>query len=255
MAVSAGAGHFKHNKEKIKMSRFQMMAVVTTALVGALLPVAKADEWDQKTTVTFSGPVEIPGQVLSAGTYVFKLADSEVDRNIVQVFSKNEKHLYGTILAIPDYRLQPSGKPVITFEERAEGAPEAVKAWFFPGENYGHDFVYPKVKAVALARANSQPVPSMPSELAAGTTKPAVTMKEPDVLAMKRAPLKAQRPTEEVEIAEVFAAPHPAAQSASASPQPEKLPRTASLLPLIGLAGLLSLGGAAVLRIAYQRSL
>src|SRR5690242_8637418 len=94
-------------------------------LFSAALPNAQADEWNKKTIVTFSGPTEIPGQVLSAGTYVFKLADSQSDRNIVQVFNKDETRLYGTFLAIPDYRLEPADKPVITFEERAAGAPEA----------------------------------------------------------------------------------------------------------------------------------
>src|SRR6202163_1738938 len=154
------------------------------------IPHATADEWDQKTTFTFSGPVEIPGQVLSPGTYVFKLADSSSDRNIVQVFSKDEKHLYGTFLSIPDQRLRPIGKPIITFDERAAGSPEAVRAWFYPGDDFGHQFVYPKEKAVLLAKANNTPVPSMPTELAANTTKPAGTVNEPHVMAMKQAPLK-----------------------------------------------------------------
>jgi len=100
-------------------------------LAGALLAVtlvaprqAHADEWDQKTVFTFSGPVEIPGQVLSAGTYVFKLADSQSDRNIVEVFNKDENHLYGIFLTIPDYRMKPAGKPIITFDERVAGSPE-----------------------------------------------------------------------------------------------------------------------------------
>jgi hypothetical protein len=202
------------------------------ALAASLLPAAKADEWDQKTVFTFSGPVEIPGQVLLPGTYVFKLADSASDRNIVQVFNKQETHLYGTFLAIPDYRMKPSGKPIITFEERAADSPEAIKAWFYPGDNYGHDFVYPKPKATALAKVNNTPVPSMPAELAPNTTMPAPTLQEPHVVAMKAAPLKAQQPTEEeVAITEVFSVPIPA---------PE-LPATAGNLPLIGLAGLLSL--------------
>lgn len=70
----------------------KLMLVVALGFVGGMLPQASASEWDQKTIFTFSGPVEIPGQVLDAGTYVFKLADSASDRNIVQVFSKNEKH-------------------------------------------------------------------------------------------------------------------------------------------------------------------
>ena len=216
-------------------------------------PPAQADEWDQKTVFTFSGPVEIPGQVLSAGTYVFKLADSMSDRNIVEVFNKDENHLYGTFLAIPDYHLKPAGKPIITFEERAGGAPEAVKAWFYPGDNYGHEFVYPKVKAVALAKANNQAVPSMPNELAANTTKPTKNMNEPHVMAMKQAPLKAQQPTEkEVEIAQAFTPP-PALAPHAAAKTPNRMPRTASPLPLIGLIGLVSLATAGSLRFAASR--
>src|SRR6266849_2510618 len=186
----------------------KVMLVLGLAVLGAVLPRATADEWDQKSVFTFSGPVEIPGKVLPSGTYVFKLADSPSDRNIVQVFNKDEKHLSATFLAIPDYRLQPAGKTIITFEERPAGSPEAVRAWFYPGENYGHEFVYPKPKALELAKVNNTPVPSMPAELASNTTKPAATVKEPHVVAMSQAPLKAQKPTEEeAEIAEVFVRP------------------------------------------------
>jgi len=156
------------------------------------------------------------------------------------VFNKNENHLYGTFLTIPDYRLKPAGKPIITFEERPTGSPEAVKAWFYPGENYGHEFVYPKAKAVQLAKANNQPVASMPTELAANTTMPVTTMKESHVVAMKQAPLKAQKPTEEeVEVAEVFLPSPP--------PELDRLPQTASSLPLVGLIGLVALGTARLL--------
>ena len=236
------------------MSGARVLTIACIGVLGTLLPRAKADEWNQKTIFTFSGPVEIPGRVLDPGTYVFKLADSQSDRNIVQVFNKNETHLYGTFLAIPDYHLKLSGHPIITFEERAAGSPEAVKAWFYPGDNYGHEFVYPKVKAMALAKANNQPVASMPQELAANTTQPAKTMQEPQVMAMKQAPLKAEKPSgEEAEIIEVF--PPPPAQSAAQAPTtqaaanvPSSLPKTASPLPLVGLIGLLSLGAAVVLR-------
>jgi hypothetical protein len=215
--------------------KFNRSLLVCLGILGTMMAPLRADEWDQKTIFTFSGPVEIPGQVLEAGTYVFKLADSAPDRNIVQVFNKAENHLYGTFLAIPDYRLQPADKAIVTFEERPAGSPEAIKAWFYPGENYGHDFVYPKPKATALAKANSTPVPSMPAELAANTTMPTQSVQEPHVVALKNAPLKAQQPTErEVEIVEVFAAPAPA-------PAPAQLPKTASALPLIGVVGLLSL--------------
>jgi hypothetical protein len=202
-----------------------------------MLPTAKADISDQKTIITFNEPVEIPGQVLPAGTYVFRLADSEEDRGIVQVYNQDENHFYGTFLTIPDYRLQPAGKTIISFDERPAGDPEALKAWFYPGENYGHEFVYPKSRAVALASTNKEPVPSMPTELAANTNKPTQSVTQPRVVAMKQAPLKAEKPTgEEVEITEVFAV------AQAPAPTPTSLPETATSLQLIGLLSLLSLG-------------
>ena len=226
----------------------RVMLFVGLGLLGGMVQRAAADDFDQKTVFTFSGPVEIPGQVLSAGTYVFKLADSSSDRNIVQVFNRDETHLYGTFLAIPDYRIKPAGKTIITFEERPAGSPEAVKAWFYPGENYGRDFVYPKPKATALAKANNTPVPSMPAEFAANTIKPAATVKAPHIVAMSQASLKAQKPTgEEVEIAEVFAV-------SAEAPLPPTLPTTASPLPLIGLVGLLSIGAGVGLRFAAAKA-
>jgi LPXTG-motif cell wall-anchored protein len=228
------------------MSNIKILAFTCVGLIGMMAPHAKADEWNEKTIFTFHAPVEIPGQVLAPGTYVFKLADSLSDRDIVQVFNKNQNHLYGTFLAIPDYRLRLTGKPIITFEERAAGAPEAVRAWFYPGENYGHEFVYPKVKAVELAKANNQPVPSMPTELAANTTQPVKTVQEAPVAPMRQAPLKAQKPSqEEVEVTQAFPPPPP---TQAAARMPKKLPKTGSSVPLIGFIGLLSLGTAGLLR-------
>ena len=144
-----------------------MKGIKVTALsfcLGLLsLPALRdtqADEWDKKTDVTFSQPVEVPGVVLSAGTYVFKLAESASDRSIVQIFNKEQNHVYATIQAIADERLQPADKTVITFEERAKGAPVAVKAWFYPGDNAGVRFVYPKRKAMEIARSNNENVPA-----------------------------------------------------------------------------------------------
>lgn len=224
----------------------KILAFASAGVMAAMLaPRARADAWNQKTIISFSGPVEIPGQVLNPGTYVFKLMDSMADRNVVQVFNKNETHCYGTFLAIPDYRLKPAGRPIITFEERAEGAPEAVKAWFYPGDNYGHEFVYPRVKALALAKANHQPVASMPQEMAANTIQPAATMTAPPVTALKQAPLTAQQETEEqVEIAQVFPPPPPM----TAERLPKRLPQTGSDLPLIALFGMVSLTSAFLLR-------
>jgi hypothetical protein len=220
------------------MSTSRVVTVICAGMLAAMLPQAKADEWNQKTTFTFSGPVEIPGKVLSPGTYVFKLADSQSDRNIVQVFNERENHLYGTYLAIPDYRLQPTGKPVITFEERAAGAPPAVRAWFYPGDNYGHEFVYGKVKTAELAQVTTTAPPPPPpntAQVPENTTSPEVT-----------APNNPPPPAENPEVAQ--AAPPPQTESpAPQSQAPQTLPQTASQFALLGLIGLLSITGGGLL--------
>jgi hypothetical protein len=225
------------------------------ALMGAAFsPSAKADEWNRKTTLTFSGPVEIPGVhlkgwgVLPAGTYVFKILDSQTDRHIVQIFNKDETQCYATILAIPTYRLKTTGKTVVTFRERPAGEPEALRAWFYPGENYGDEFVYPKARAVELAKAENQVVLFTPAEVPVEVGEPIKTADEPVVAQLKQAPVMAINPSgDEVELAAV-ATPPPAAEPVAEN----TLPATASALPLIALLGLLALGGAWVLRLAQQ---
>ena len=243
------------------MSKLQIRMVLLAGLGAlALLPGARADQYNQKTVFTFGSPVEVPGQVLPAGTYVFKLLDSASNRNIVQIFNEEENRVLGTFLAIPDYRLQPADKTIITFHERPAGSPEAVRGWFYPGRNHGHEFVYPKSEALALAKANDTPVPAMPEELSVNTTKPAVTMKEPQVVALQEAPLVAEEPSgEEVEIAAAFADSPAAAQLPARLPStgaqlPETLPNTATPLPLVGLIGLLSVGTAAALRLSAAKA-
>lgn len=204
------------------------IALVMT-FVGALLtPSARADEWNKKTVLTFNEPVQVPGTVLPAGTYVFKLADSQSDRNIVEVFNADETRLVTTILAIPDYRMNPSDKTIVTFDERPSGQPEAVQSWFYPGDNYGIEFVYPKQRATELAQVNQRPVPSVPDEV----TEPA---------ALKTASVTRVTP----------APPAPAATSNEPSTtivEVEELPQTASPIASIALLGLLCLAAAVGVR-------
>jgi hypothetical protein len=121
-------------------------SLLTLLLGGAnwLAPSAMADEWNKETVLTFNEAVAIPGQVLPAGAYVFRLADSQSDRDIVQISTEDQTHVLATILAIPDYRPEPTDKTVIAFEERPSGSPEALHGWFYPGDTYGVEFVYSK---------------------------------------------------------------------------------------------------------------
>jgi len=183
------------------------MVVCLALMVLAFPPWTNADTWNKRTVVTFSGPVEIPGvgaQVLPAGTYVFKLLDSQSDRHIVQIFNERGDHVFATILAIPNYRLKATDKTVMTFRERAAGDPQAIRAWFYPGNTWGQEFVYPKKRAIELAQFANVPVLAMPTELATNLTLPIVKADEAPVIALKEAPLEAVTPAgEAVAITEV----------------------------------------------------
>ena len=250
------------------MSVLRTVATVfCLALMGAVFsPGAKADAWNKRTVVTFSGPVEIPGVhlkgwgVLPAGTYVFKILDSQSNRHIVQIFNKDQTKIYATIIAIPNYRLKATNKTVITFSERPAGQPEALRAWFYPGKNWGEQFVYPKARALEIAKATNTPVLFTPAEIPMETAEPMKSADEVVVVELKRAPVMAVQPTgEEVELAQAVTPPPPeelAADTAEPAQMAAKeLPSTASSLPLIALLGLLALGGVWTLRMVQKRVL
>jgi len=165
----------------------------------------------------------------------------------------------------------------MTFKERAAGEPEAIRAWFYPGNNWGQEFVYPKKRAMELAKIANLPVLAMPTELATNLTVAATKLDEPPVLALRTAPIEAVRPSGEVvAVADVVEAPPVQTAAAMQTYDPERslprtasnaerslpgtasdversLPRTASILPLAGLIGLLSLfAGLALWRLPKQ---
>ena len=242
------------------------LRTVPTVLCAAIIATAfalsvKADDWNRKTVVTFSQPVETPGvhmqgwAVLPAGTYVFKVLDSKSDRHIVQISNQDETVVYATILAIPNYRLKATSKTVMTFRETPPGQPDVLRAWFYPGKNFGDEFVYPKAKALELAKVSNTPVLYTPVEITPEVAAPITSPDEPVVVALKQAPILAVQPTgEDLQLTEVVTAPPAEALVASNDAPPTELPKTASPMPLIGLLGLLALGAAFTLRFARTRA-
>lgn len=231
-----------------------MMPNKLTLILGAVmftgLPLF-GDEWNKKTFLTFSQPVEIPGMILPAGDYVFKLLDSSSNRHIVQIFNAEEDQIHATILAIPHYRMEPTDKTVILFEERRADQPQAIHAWFYPGQLHGQEFVYPRGRALELARATHQPVLS-------GEVTQTETPAE-----LQNTPVMEVTPeNKEVEVAEVseperVTVPGPSIEvsppTTSTQPEPE-LPTTASPRPFIVLLGMSALGLAGLLKILRMRT-
>jgi hypothetical protein len=168
---------------------------------------------------------------------------------LYQIFNERQDHVFSTILAIPNYRLRSTDKTVITFKERAAGQPEALRAWFYPGNRWGQEFVYPKARAIVLAKRINLPILAMPTELASNLIEPAKSADEPPVIALKQAPIEAVTPAGKV-VAMTEVVEPPPVQTAE---NRETLPKTASLLPLLGLVGLLSLAAGAILWLNPKR--
>ena len=220
------------------------LAILGIALLGSsFVPRASADSWDKMTIVTVHEPIIAGERVLQPGTYVWKLMDSPSDRHVVQIFDKDQRHLEDTILAIPNYRLQPTGNSRFAFWETPAGVPKAVRAWFYPGDNFGQEFAYPKKLVTQLASAAPTPVAYHEPEVAPAPEP--VPVPEPKA-EPQPSPEPAAAPAPEAQPAPQ-AAPAPAAE-------PRSLPHTASSSPLIALLGIASLSLAGVLTLATKKS-
>ncbi len=223
------------------------LAVAGVGLLGsAFIPTAHADAWDKMTIVSVNEPIIAGNKVLQPGTYVWKLLDSPSNRHIVQIFDKNQQHLETTVLAIPNYRLQPEGNSQFSFWETPAGVPKAVRAWFYPGDNFGQEFPYPKKLVAQLASAAPVPVPMNYSEPEPAAAPPPEPAAQPQPAEPPPAPAPQPEPQVQQQ-QDTTVAPAPA-------PQPQALPKTASFNPLIGLLGLGSLTLAGLLTFATKRA-
>lgn len=222
-------------------------------LMANFTSAAKADEWNKATKVTFADSVQVPGKVLPAGTYYFKLLNNPGDRHIVQIFNEDRSSLVTTIFAVPSTRIEPAGKTVITFAERPADQPEALEAWFYPGDTVGQEFVYPAAEAELLSRLNHREVPSTGSEEAYPTDNSSASTGAP-AASTSSEPVTAQHSAAQTQ----ESAPATSSTPAPSSSQPEtmlqktQLPQTASSLPVIGLVGFFLFGVAVALRFALR---
>ena len=266
------------------INRFKAFAAASCLSIAALAvpQLAMADQWNKRTILTVNEPVQLPGAVLQPGKYVMKLMDSPSNRHVVQVFNEREDNLITTVLAIPNYRLQPTGKTEFGWWEVPAGQPRAMRAWFYPGDNFGQEFAYPKTAAVQIAQANNANVPTTEADTAAemataqvATVDRAGTERELDRETYSRETQVAQntqpaQPQQDVTSGQTEQATAPQAepmprQTQSAVNQDttadtgmrtrtERLPETGSPYPLIGLAGFAALGGSVLVRALAKRS-
>jgi hypothetical protein len=221
-----------------------LVVVLCVAFIWAVLsPNANAQRFDKGTKITMNTPFQVPGKTLPAGDYVIRLMEIEGNRRVVQIMSATEQKSLAIALAIPDYVLKAPDKTHLSFYEVDRGKPLPVHAWFYPGSNFGVEFVYPKTKALEIAKVSGEHVvaTTAPEPIAAPT--PAELESEPLIVI--------EPSGVEATVAEVH--PEPAAPEAAPAPaEPvqtaQVLPKTATPFPLFALTGLLAAGAAGTLR-------
>jgi len=220
------------------------LAVCCLALSFAF--VVSASDWDKRTVITLHDPLIVAGVpvvTLEPGIYVMRLLDSPSNRHIVQIFNEREDKLFTTVLAIPNYRLEPKDKTGFVFWETPAGNPNALRAWFYPGDNFGQEFVYPKGLAAKIAQEAGSTVIATPAQTEAE---------------LKSAPLEEvnkageEKPVPEEAVAALAPGLPPLAYAPPL--EPTELPKTASPIFAVGLAGMLALMAGAALRFAVPRA-
>lgn len=240
------------------------LATFTGCLSVVLAPNVRADDWDKKTNITVNEAVQLPScctpdhtVTLQPGEYVLALVDSLSDRHVVRVFDKDQKHVITTILAVPNYRLRPTGKTVLQYWEVPLGQPRALRAWFYPGDNFGQEFVYHKQTAAEIAAFAKAHVPAVTIDTKVEEdlkTAPLVAIDETGK-ASELVVTAVTEPAQPQEAVQTAAAPAPAPVEVAQQTEPvqQTLPHTASSMPLLGLFGILFLTAFAVLSMRSRR--
>jgi hypothetical protein len=240
------------------------LACMTAAMVTMSVNAGAQAPRNQDTFFTFSQAVELPKTTLPAGTYFFQLMDSDSNRHIVKVMSQDRKQLHATLMAIPYYSNdRPPDDPQVRFLEtpaaNGAAASNAIKIWFYPGNSVGHEFIWPRDKAMQLARATGQPVLTTKtedesSELTRVDGAGAEASVESEASQPAPAPQREQIGALATPPAEPAPTPEPrVAPAPTPEPAPRSdLPATAGVLPLLALMGLGSVAGSRLLRRARR---
>jgi hypothetical protein len=230
---------------------------VAAVLIAA---VANAQPADKRTFFTFSRPITLPGVTLPAGKYIFRLADDESSRKVIQVLNSEGTKPYAMLLTMPEERRDPPKDAEVAFLETASRTPSAVKAWWYPGERTGYEFIYPRSQAKDLAKTTGasvlttkadtkKPEEARSGELtridSSGHDQDAAATGNNASSAIETGTVAQEVPQRTPPQAVPAPAPAPAAQSSPVpNPPPvarNTLPQTASGLPVVELIGILSL--------------
>lgn len=190
---------------------------------------------------------EVPEATLPPGDYVLTVHDKLLDREIFQVKGAKDGKVYSNFLAI--HGKGGNAKTILTFWSGLENG-KAIRAWFIPGQAETWDFVYPKERAIELAKASGSPVAAVDLSGLAKPNNPLLSAE--DLRAVQLwllTPKRVSPGAEGVQIAAAKIGPkHPRAAAASGD-ETHTMPRTSShFVEMLGAGAMLAAAGLLVLR-------
>lgn len=139
-----------------KYGRNLAVAAGVTLLGLGALPQAKASDFDKEVKMTFSAPVQIPGKVLPAGTYVFRRWSISGNPNAMLVMNADDRKPVGMVMYLPNSYANDAAPQWgagggdarsdvhVTFNETSPNTPQKVRAWNYPGDPASYELVYPE---------------------------------------------------------------------------------------------------------------
>jgi hypothetical protein len=118
-------------------------AILLSAIFSIIaLPITAQAQDDHAVVMHFDKPIEIPGQVLPAGSYTFVVPEN-TGGAVVQIFNGKRTRLIATVQAVGAQRVEASDRFEFTLGQGSQPTSQALVKWFEAGATSGYELLYP----------------------------------------------------------------------------------------------------------------
>lgn len=122
------------SKKRLMVGIFS--AVLALVFIGSAV---RADEFDEAMKLTFRQPVQVPGQVLPAGSYWFVRVGHGAETNVLTVYDSDRTKTITTLNTGTMEVVKPSGYVTVKMADRSPKPPSLLGV-VYPGRAEGHAF-------------------------------------------------------------------------------------------------------------------
>jgi len=197
---------------------------------------------------TLSSPSHVPGATLKPGAYTIQEVNHLSDRLILRVDDSKGSTRATFIGVSNDGVAKPTSNGPVAWANPV-GSASYMKGFYFPGSHAVIEFVYPKAEAVSIATANPAKVPAVDP----ASEGKLANISRDDLQVLTLWLLSLQEVGPDAPSGGIKAERYQQTVSAAYRPAIKSLPHTASLMPVVWMAGLGLLLAAGCLRWSRRR--